>query len=205
MPITELACLRLKATEPSSTKKDQLKQAQKAQSEYSGYPARFFREVEDPAICYIVGGWESVTVHTEEWIVSETNQKNLGVLKDDVDIAWMFHLDIDLSTSPIPVDAPVIAVSRFFVEPAKKDAFDTVFKAGVPYFGAHTAPFTYSGGWRIDKEGEDEEFVLFSGWGTVEAHFAFADTEAFKEFGKLRELKLFKDAEIKHMRLEEWK
>ncbi|KAJ5720419.1 uncharacterized protein N7483_008353 [Penicillium malachiteum] len=163
MPITELACLRLKATDPSPTKKDQLKQAQKAQSEYSGYPARFFRQVEDPEICYIVGGWESVTVHTEEWITSETNQKNLGLLKDDVAVAWMFHLDIDIfvfynlnltaltrtlkpSTSPIPLDAPVIAISRFFVEPANKDAFDAASKAGVPHLGAYTAPFAYSGG-----------------------------------------------------------
>ncbi|KAJ6008500.1 hypothetical protein N7540_012476 [Penicillium herquei] len=205
MPITELACLRLKATDPSSTKKDQLKQAQKAQSEYSGYPAQFFRQVEDPEICYIVGGWESMIVHTEKWITSETNQKNLGVLKDDVDVAWMFHLDIDPSTSPIPLDAPVIAVSRIFVEPAKKDDFDTVFKAGVPYLGAYTAPFSYSAGWRIDKEGEDEEFVLFSGWEKVEDHFGFADTEGFKEFSKFRELKLLEGAELKHMRLEEWK
>ena len=107
------------------------------------------------------------------------------------------------STSTIPLNAPVIAVSRYFVDPAKKADFDPAFKHGAPFLSTHTAPFTYSGGWRIDKEGEDEEFVLFSGWNKVEDHFGFAETEAFKEFGKIKDA--LKGAEIKHVRVEEWK
>lgn len=88
------------------------------------------------------------------------------------------------------------------MEHAKKAEFDTAFKNGESYLGAHTAPFTYSGGWRLDKEGDDEEFVLFSGWNKVEDHYGFAETEGFKEFGKIKGA--LNGAEIKHLQLVKW-
>lgn len=97
MPVTEIALLRLRAEEPSPITKTNLIQAQHAQSEFSKYPARFFRQIEDPQCFYITGGWESVAVHTGDWITSETNLANLGRLKDDVDVEWMFHLEMDVS------------------------------------------------------------------------------------------------------------
>lgn len=97
MPITEIALLRLRAEGPSPTTKKNLIQAQYAQTKYSKHLAHFFRQVEDPQRVYITGGWESVAVHTGDWITSETNLTNLGRLKDDVDVEWMFHLDIDVS------------------------------------------------------------------------------------------------------------
>ncbi|KAJ5671955.1 hypothetical protein N7507_001082 [Penicillium longicatenatum] len=202
MPVTEIALLRLRAEEPSSVSKTNLIQAQQAQTEFSKYPARFFRQVEDPQRFYITGGWESIAVHAGDWITSETNQKYLGQSKDDVDVEWMFHLDMDPATSPIPLDAPVIAISRYFVTASNKDEFDALFKNAVPDLGAYTAPYSYAGGWRIDKEGEDEEFVLFSGWNKVEDHFGFAESEAFKKFGVIK--KVLKGAEIKHVRVEKW-
>jgi len=93
-------------------------------------------------------------------------------------------------------------VSRYFVEASNKDEFDAAFKAGVSYLGAYTAPFSYCGAWRIDKEGEDEEFVLFSGCNEVQDHFSFAESEGFKEFGKIKEF--IKGADIKHVRLQKW-
>jgi hypothetical protein len=89
------------------------------------------------------------------------------------------------------------------VEPNQKAEFETAFRNGAPCLGAYTAPFTYSGGWRIDKEGDDEEFVFFSGWNNVEDHYGFAEIEGFQEFGKIRGF--LKGAEIKHVRLEKWK
>jgi heme-degrading monooxygenase HmoA len=106
------------------------------------------------------------------------------------------------STSTIPLNAPVIAVSRYFVEPAQKAKFDAAFRNGAPYLGAQTAPFAYNGGWRIDKEGDGEEFVLFSGWNKVQDHYSFAETEGFKEFGKIKDA--LQGAEIKHVQLEKW-
>jgi hypothetical protein len=44
--------------------------------------------------------------------------------------------------------------------------------------------------------------VLFSGWNKVKDHFGFAESEGFKEFGKIKDL--IKGAEIKHVRVEKW-
>ena len=83
-----------------------------------------------------------------------------------------------------------------------KEEFDATFKNGASHLGGYTAPFSYAGGWRIDKEGEDEEFVLFSGWNKVADHFGFAESDEFKEFGKIKNV--LKGAEIKHVRVEKW-
>lgn len=84
----------------------------------------------------------------------------------------------------------------------RKSEFNSAFKAGASDLGSYTAPFSYCGAWRIDKEGADEEFVLFSGWNEVQDHFAFAESEQFKVFGKIKEF--LKGAEIKHVRLQTW-
>ena len=83
-----------------------------------------------------------------------------------------------------------------------KAEFERIFKAGASRLGDYTAPYSYAGGWRIDKEGDDEEFVLFTGWNTVEDDFEFAESESFKEFGEIKGI--IKGAEIKHVRLEKW-
>lgn len=97
MAITEVALLRLKTSELSSSSRSTLQQAQQAQSEWSGYPVQFVRQIEDSSYLYIIGGWDSIAHHNGEWIKSETNQKLLGQLKDDIDVEWMFHVEIDVS------------------------------------------------------------------------------------------------------------
>lgn len=88
------------------------------------------------------------------------------------------------------------------MEAGRKAEFESIFKAGAPHLGEYTAPYSYAGGWRIDKDGEDEEFVLFSGWNKVEEHIGFAESDAFQEFEKIKSF--IKGAEIKHVHLEKW-
>ncbi|KAJ6126983.1 hypothetical protein N7523_002595 [Penicillium sp. IBT 18751x] len=202
MAVTEIALLRLKTPELSSSSKNILKQVQQAQSEWSGYPVQFARQLEDSNYFYIFGGWESVAHHCGDWIKSETNQKFLTQLKDDIDVEWMFHLSMEPSTCAVLLNAPAIAVNRYFVDHEKKADFDAAFKNVGPYLGAHTAPFTYSGGWRIDKEGGDEEFVVLSGWKTIEDHDGFAGAEGLKEFSGTKDT--LSAAEVKHAQLEGW-
>ncbi|KAJ5594957.1 uncharacterized protein N7459_001165 [Penicillium hispanicum] len=202
MPVTEIAQFRYKAGNPSATESILLQQAQQAQSEYSNHPAHLLRQVEDSSYGYILGGWESVAVHTEDWIRSETNQKVMAGLQDGIDVEWMFHLDIDPSTSSAPFKAPVVSITRCFVEPSKKAGFENFLKAGLPQLAGYEALVAYAGGWRIDKEGEDEEYVLFGGWSKVEDHLGFAGSEASSEFSKIRDF--VKGAEAKHMVVEKW-
>lgn len=99
MPVTELALLRLKSPERplSPAAKAALHHAQKAQTEFSGYQLHFLRQCEDPAYFYVLGGWESIEKHNEEWIPGETNQRLLKQLEDEVTVMWMFHIDMDVS------------------------------------------------------------------------------------------------------------
>ncbi|KAJ5380604.1 uncharacterized protein N7496_003032 [Penicillium cataractarum] len=202
MPITEFALLRLKEQEPSAKTKSSLRDVVKQQSAWSKHPVNFLRQIEDSGLVYLLGGWASVAEHFGDWITSAPNQRLLAELKDAIDIEWLFHLDIDPSARNIPLDAPVLGITRYFVEASRKDEFESIFQAGAPHLGEYTAPYSYAGGWRIDKDGEDEEFVLFSGWNKVEDHFGFAESDAFKEFGKIKSA--IKGAEIKHAHLEKW-
>ncbi|KAJ5173320.1 hypothetical protein N7492_005913 [Penicillium capsulatum] len=202
MPITELALLRSKVPEPTPSTREGLRAAQTAQSDWSKFPVHFLRQEEDTSYFYLLGGWESVAEHTGEWITSKTNQEVLGRLKDDVDVGWMFHLDIDPSKSAAVLNAPVVSISRYFVEADKKAQFERVYTNGVPDPEAHISPLLFAGGWRIDKAGEDEEFVLLAGWNTVADHYKFPESDAFREFGKIKDA--IKGVEIKHGRLEKW-
>ncbi|KAF3388579.1 hypothetical protein F1880_003840 [Penicillium rolfsii] len=203
MPVTEFALLRLKEREPSATTKSHLRDVIKEQSAWSKHPVYFVRQIEDPSLLYLLGGWASVAEHFGDWITSEPNQRLLAQLKDAIDIEWLFHLDIDPSAHSIPLHAPVLGIIRYIVEAKKKDDFDRIFKAGALHLGEHTAPYSCAGGWRIDKRGEDEEFVLFSGWNKVEDHVSFADSKALEDFGKIEGA--IKEAEVKNVYLENWK
>ncbi|KAJ5295997.1 hypothetical protein PENANT_c001G01370 [Penicillium antarcticum] len=202
MPVTEIALLRLNKEVLLLSTKAGLVGAQEAQSRHSNYQVHLLREIEDPACIYLLGGWESIEEHMNDWIPSETNQTLLQKLRGDLEVKWMFHLDIEPSTSQIPLDAPILAICRYFVDPKNKAEFDSVLKAAVPHLGAYTALFTHDGGWRIDKEGDDDEYVHFSGWNEVKDHVGFGESEGLKEFGKIKGL--VKGVEIRHVRSEKW-
>lgn len=97
MPVAEIALLHLKTPTPSTPLKEVLLEAQREQSQYSGHRVNFLRSLDDNRDFYLLGGWESVAVHNGDWIPSETNQRLLGKLKDEVDVGYMFHLDVDVS------------------------------------------------------------------------------------------------------------
>lgn len=101
MAVTELALLRLKEDDPSSATKSTLLQAQKLQTEYSGYQVTYLHQVEAPVSFYLLGGWESVEKHTGggQWTSSETNRRLLAELKGSLDVSWVLHLDVDVSLS----------------------------------------------------------------------------------------------------------
>jgi hypothetical protein len=97
MPVTEIALLRLNTEDLSTSTKTGLLGAQKAQAEYSNHQVYFLRQIEDPACVYLLGGWESIEKHMNQWIPSETNQTLLQQLAGSLEVKWMFHLDVDVS------------------------------------------------------------------------------------------------------------
>jgi heme-degrading monooxygenase HmoA len=200
--VTELALLHLRNGEgidaaSNSAVYFKLREGIAAQISYASYPAYLFSQAEDASYIYILGGWASVAAHVEDWIPSRANQEILGSLADAVEVVWLQHIDISPTASKIPIDAPVLAISRYFIPSSKKSGYEQAFSETKHHLEEYVAPRSLEGGWRLDCTDEKkDEFVLFSGWTTVEDHFKFAESDGFKEFGRIKEF--LEGAEIKH-------
>lgn len=67
-----------------------------------------------------------------------------------------------------------------------------------PLVQSYTKPQPVAGGWRIEKETEDkEEWVLFSGFDSVEHHIGFSKTDEFRKYRSIVEH--VDSFEVKHM------
>ncbi|KAH8424489.1 uncharacterized protein LDX57_002240 [Aspergillus melleus] len=223
MAITELALVRLKSPDDSSTRSGILA-AIEAQAAYSTFPVYLLTQIEDPSYVYIVGGWASTATHMQDWIASEANQRLLTALQDRVEVCWMIHVDIDPvdwkrlppsagASRPdarepderVPLDAPVLAIGRYFIADGRKEDFGRTFQATKSHLQQFAAPQAVRGGWRIEPQettaggATKEEFVLFSGWTDVRQHEDFGESAGFQEFGRIKEA--LEGAEINHARV----
>jgi heme-degrading monooxygenase HmoA len=111
----------------------------------------------------------------------------------------MYHLELDADVTPLPLNVPVISVNRHFVKHGQRDAFLKQFEHVKPLLQDYTKPRDVAGGWRIEKETEDkEEWVLFSGFDSVEHHIGFSKTDEFQTYRSIVE---YVDGfEAKHMK-----
>ncbi|EXJ88964.1 hypothetical protein A1O3_02028 [Capronia epimyces CBS 606.96] len=214
MPVTELALLRLlpgiEVSSPALLAN--LSKAKDVMEGASGHKFQYYHCIEDPSLIFIIGAWASVTFHMQEFIPSRANQEILSLLKDQITVHWMFHLDIDQTATPLPLQGHALAIGRHFIDKGEKDVFQSRFEAsrdeleGVIGGIGHVV-----GGYRMDKgfdplllslpsreEGEREEFVLFTGWDSVEHHHRAlsAETEGFEESCQIRNY--LGGADIKH-------
>lgn len=116
----------------------------------------------------------------------------------------MYHLSTDIfgvhpkDISPV-LSAPVISCNRHFVPASKKEEFTVKFNEVKGLLEDYTKPYQVIGGWRIEKEKEEkEEWVLFSGFESVDHHMGFAKTE---EFAKYREIvECVEGFEVRHLK-----
>ena len=210
MPVTEVAQLTLQlSTDVSSPSLlANLAKAKSVMEKASGFEFRYYHSVEEPNVIFILGAWPSVDFHMQEFIPGQPNQEVLELLKDMVTVDWMFHLDLDQSEKPLPLKRAIIAIARHFVRDGDKDGFNATFEDNKHELEAFTGGSDQVvGGWRLDKgfdpsitgdKGKDE-FVLFTGWDTVEQHFDFAKTEGYQKYSQIRNH--INGAESKHAML----
>ncbi|KAL4736883.1 hypothetical protein BDV11DRAFT_217026 [Aspergillus similis] len=204
MPITELACLRLTNNLPlghsdNTALSIKLRAGIKEQAKYSNAKTSVLSQIEDTSYIYILGKWDSVAQHTEDWIPSQKNQEIMAGLSEGVELVWIQHfaLGSDSVDEGIPYSAPVVAISRYPVAAEKRDGFESTFAETKHHLKSFEGQRDISGGWSVDRDGQ---FVLFSGWETIGKHFSFAHSEGFKEFGRIKDY--IDEAEIKHARWE---
>jgi quinol monooxygenase YgiN len=203
MPVTELAILHVlpdgDITVPSPGLLANLKIAKQVLEKSSGYSFSFFQQIEDPTVLYIIGSWSSTTAHAT-FLPSSENLALLDLVKGYIDTEniLMYHLELDAQATPLPLGAPAISINRHFIKNGQREGFKQQFEEVKPLLQDYTRPRPVAGGWRIEKEAESkEEWVLFSGFDSVEHHHGFAQTDEFQRYRSIVE---FVDSfEVRHM------
>lgn len=224
MAVIELALFHLKTD--LSAVINNLEAAATMQATYSNHPVTLLQCIEDPNLIYLVGGWDSIAQHMEEWIPGPTNQGLMSEMKGTVDVRWMFHItvgpeDVSRVITKVAGDGEggieasgVIAVGRYFAKDRK--GFEAAYQEGVTGLEGHVrgGKEGLAGGWREDvgfetdeqgvpidasKDRDLNEFVFFTAWGSVDEHMDFAKTEDFRTWTRIQDF--MSGAEIRHGRV----
>lgn len=207
MPITEIALLHLSSdvTIDDAALRSKLAHAKTVMQNYTGRSFYYLQQVEDPTYIYIIGEWESLDQHMNDFIPSDDNQALLESLRGLLNVEWLLHIDAPHTDLPLPEanaskqKAPVLAIGRHFVKDGQKEQFKQTFDEKKHHLQAFVTEGRLGGGWRIDNDKDEDEWVLLTPWESVEQHFAFAKTDGFKEYSKI--IGYIKGAEIKHARI----
>ena len=197
MTVTELALLSLlpPATIQDKFLLESLALAKNVLETWTGRAFHFFSQIEDPAFVYVIGEWEDVRQHREIFIPSEINRQLLELLKGQISVQWLFHINIE--QEKLPLSAPIISINHYSISPGREEAYTRTLETVSHHLNTYVAPSHLAHGWRLDKEEDgNEEDVHITGWESVARHHEFAQTDGFKEFARIRE---FMDhADFKH-------
>ena len=168
MPVLEILAVRLcegvSPTDPS------LLQNLSTVRDYVKSNSKFYHCIEDPSIIYIIGQWASLAAH-KQWLDSPERPKVLKAQEDQLDFVWMIHMDAE-SIEELPLKAPVMSIARLFVknEGTHVEDFEKTAMQQRPRLLETTRPYPVVSGWRIDSGQGKKEFVVITGWESVEAH-----------------------------------
>lgn len=197
MPVTELAILPLgPRVDPSDESfRAKLLRAREVMETALGMSGRrfvYFQGVEDPRVLYLLGDWRSPAEHWDHFIPGPENQELLALLGGELDLSRIEMYHVDVPIADVPADAHVISIAWHRVRGDDKAAFEQSFsecrKWLDEYVSGHDKP---AGGWRVEKAAgmeNEEEWVLFGGWKTVDEHNGFAKSEAFQKYERIRDV-----------------
>lgn len=199
MPVTELALLHLKAPTTADTPAFHagLRKAKHAMENFTGHEFFYLQQVEDPDCIYILGEWDSLQQHYNEFIPSDENKSLLESLKDVIEVEWLSHLDVPVAQ--IQLISPYLSIGRHMIKEGVREKFETCFQEKRTYLDRFVTEGRPAGGWKIDDDRKGEEFVLFSPWKEVQQHMDFAQDDGFKEYAAIREF--VSGADIKHVKI----
>ncbi|CAO2650707.1 Nn.00g019990.m01.CDS01 [Neocucurbitaria sp. VM-36] len=210
MTITEIALLHVSSdlSIENEDLRSKLAHAKIVMQDYTIRSFYYLQQIEDPSYIYIVGEWDSLDQHVNHFIPGRENQAVLESLKDKISVDWLLHIDATHVELPLPKTSTnkakaydgklVWSVVRHFVKEGEKDRFQKTFDVNKHCLQEFVTEGSIGGGWRVDNDGNEEEFVLLCPWTKVEQHSDFAKTEGFMTYGQIREH--IDSAEIKHAR-----
>ncbi|KAF2728739.1 hypothetical protein EJ04DRAFT_516400 [Polyplosphaeria fusca] len=207
MTVTELALLRIlpPTTADDASVRSKLAKAKDVMEKFSGNHFHYLQQVEDPALIYVVGEWESAEQHVKEFIPTDDNQSLLKELEKELAVEWLIHFDAPHSALPLPKSAEdkyngvTYSVNRHFVKEGQRKTLEAFFEENKHHLQDFITEGKIGGGYRVDCEDKKEEFVLISPWKDVDQHYAFAKTEGFAKYAKIKDY--IDGAEIKHAKI----
>lgn len=191
--VLELACLHiLPGTDTSSpdlvAKLKEAKTTMEAASK-TGHGFHFFSCNEDASLIVLVGAWQSVKQHMEEFIPSDANQNLLQLLKDQISVEWMFHVDLvepGFERYHEILQQPIVVFDRRMFELAVEEVheYDGVRMAIEDHMKTDIADTEqqicgWRQGWNPGRRTAvwTNEYLVIGGWRTKEQYLKYWETE----------------------------
>ena len=99
----------------------------------------------------MVGGWSSIHTHMKEWIPSNKNQDLLQLLKDEVGVDWMWHIDLDPTAHQSLDVASILVIGKHKIKHGKKEKYAGLGDVRRALEQSVGDDHVAKGGWRLDK------------------------------------------------------
>lgn len=162
MPVTEIALLRLQPgytlTTPSLLYG--LRHTKFALETFTKQPFEFYRIINDGCSIYLVGGWDTPEHHWVEYRSTPAYDVVFELLKDQVRIEFMYHVDTPVES--LPMHDTELEICRLCLTPqARADHFQVDFGELLSGLKKEAAQGRVGGGRRIEvRDDGKEEFVV---------------------------------------------
>jgi hypothetical protein len=199
MTVTEVALLRLQPNISihDTNIRSKLAHAKKVMQDFTGHTFYYFQQVQDFACIYILGEWESLDQHLTEFIPSAENQDVLESLKGLVTVEWLLHIDAPHANLPLPKTATMrnsalqddltMVIVRCFVRNGKKADLEETYPENKQHLQEYVAGGIIGGGWRVERENNKDELILFYSFKSVQQVEEPAIMGAFENDGQIQE------------------
>jgi len=169
------------------------------------------QQISDPSCIYVVGEWDSLDQHLNDFIPSADNQALLESLKDYITVdSNLEHLDVPNAELPLPRSEEALerakrgeqvwSITHYTIKAGKREAFEAEFKEMKEMLDRFAAEGGVGGGWCVGKkEGEEDVFVTLFPWRSVVEWKRFGQGEEGRETGNTGEC--VERMDVRHVRL----
>jgi heme-degrading monooxygenase HmoA len=166
--------------------------------------SRFYHCIEEPTLIYILGQWPSLAAH-KAFLSSPEKDAILLPQTHQLDFAWMLHLDLPEGKSMedvLPFTAPILGIARIFFNNSDPDvdAYKKILADHRSKVVGTTGPYPFFDAWRIDAEEGKAEYVILTGWESVEAHDELTSTLRVTNREYATATGYVEGMEVRHMR-----
>lgn len=194
MPVTEVALCRLSPgiTIENPELRSKLAHAKTVMQNYTGRRFHLLQHIHDPSDVFIIGEWDSLDQHMNDFIPGQANQEIVKGLEHLMTVEWLLHIDASQADLPFPKtdaeqhkavqEGAVISVMRYSVRAGQREKFQEETEINFRILEGFITGGTAGSGWRIDKWLDKEEWLLFMPWKNQEQQEEFLRWENVSKF-----------------------